>query len=119
MNGIYVNEMGHDERIHDAYPTATLTRLVEVKDRYDPANFFRMNQNIEPTRRWSRVPRHGHHEAHIVSSGGHRCVTKEITASEPLPAFAPQPAPAASRQAARRKRRGRPLRAADNARLRA
>ena len=31
MNGIYVNEMGPDERIHDAYPPATLARLVEIK----------------------------------------------------------------------------------------
>ncbi len=51
MNGIYVNEMGPDERIHDAYSPATLARLVEVKNTYDPTNFFRMNQNIKPTRR--------------------------------------------------------------------
>jgi hypothetical protein len=51
MNGIYVNEMGPDERIRDAYSTATLARLIKVKDTYDPTNFFRMNQNIEPTRR--------------------------------------------------------------------
>jgi FAD/FMN-containing dehydrogenase len=51
MNGIYVNEMSPDARIHDAYSTATLARLVELKDKYDPTNFFRMNQNIEPTRR--------------------------------------------------------------------
>jgi Berberine and berberine like len=49
MNGIYVNEMGPDERVHEAYSTATLARLVEVKNRYDRANFFRMNQNITPT----------------------------------------------------------------------
>ncbi len=49
MNGIYVNEMGPDERIHDAYSTATLARLVAVKNTYDPTNFFQMNQNIKPT----------------------------------------------------------------------
>jgi FAD/FMN-containing dehydrogenase len=49
MNGIYVNEMGPDERIHDAYSAATLARLVAVKNTYDPTNFFRMNQNIQPT----------------------------------------------------------------------
>jgi len=49
IHGIYVNEMGPDERIHDAYSAATLARLVDVKNGYDPANFFRMNQNIHPT----------------------------------------------------------------------
>jgi FAD/FMN-containing dehydrogenase len=48
MNGIYVNEMGPDERVHDAYSPATLTRLADVKTTYDPTNFFRMNQNIKP-----------------------------------------------------------------------
>jgi hypothetical protein len=48
MNGIYVNEMGPDERIHDAYSPATLAHLVEVKAKYDPTNFFRMNQDIQP-----------------------------------------------------------------------
>ena len=36
MNGIYVNEMGPDERIHDAYSAATLARLVEVKNDVRP-----------------------------------------------------------------------------------
>lgn len=36
------------ERVHDAYPGATWDRLVEVKRRYDPANFFHMNHNIPP-----------------------------------------------------------------------
>ncbi len=49
MNGIYVNEMGPDERIHDAYSPTTLARLGAVKHTYDPTNFFRMNQNIRPT----------------------------------------------------------------------
>lgn len=48
MNGIYVNELGQDERVHEAYRPATYARLVEVKNRYDPTNFFRMNQNIKP-----------------------------------------------------------------------
>ena len=49
MNGIYVNEMGPEERVHEAYSAATFARLVEVKNAYDPTNFFRMNQNIAPT----------------------------------------------------------------------
>ena len=49
MNGIYVNEMGPEERVHEAYSATTYARLVEVKNAYDPANFFRMNQNIAPT----------------------------------------------------------------------
>ena len=49
MNGIYVNEMGTDERVHEAYSPGTYARLVEVKNTYDPTNFFRMNQNIQPT----------------------------------------------------------------------
>jgi FAD/FMN-containing dehydrogenase len=49
MNGAYVNEIGQEGRIHEAYPPATYARLVEVKNRYDPTNFFRMNQNIKPT----------------------------------------------------------------------
>ena len=49
MNGMYVNEIGTDERVHEAYSAATYARLVAVKRTYDPTNFFQMNQNIEPT----------------------------------------------------------------------
>jgi FAD/FMN-containing dehydrogenase len=48
-NGTYVNELGQEGRVQEAYPPATYARLVEVKNRYDPTNFFRMNQNIAPT----------------------------------------------------------------------
>ncbi len=49
-SGAYVNflGLGEDERIKDAYPEATYRRLVEVKRRYDPTNFFRLNQNVRP-----------------------------------------------------------------------
>jgi FAD/FMN-containing dehydrogenase len=47
--GAYVNFLTQDEtdRIAFAYG-ATYGRLVDVKRKYDPANFFRMNQNIRP-----------------------------------------------------------------------
>jgi FAD/FMN-containing dehydrogenase len=46
--GAYVNFLGDDgpERIREAYPGATWDRLAAVKRRYDPANLFRLNQNI-------------------------------------------------------------------------
>ncbi len=48
--GAYVNFLGEDgaARLSEAYPAGTLDRLVEVKSRYDPANLFRLNQNIAP-----------------------------------------------------------------------
>jgi FAD/FMN-containing dehydrogenase len=47
--GVYVNFLGveGEERIRAAYG-ANYDRLAEVKARYDPANFFRVNQNIGP-----------------------------------------------------------------------
>jgi FAD/FMN-containing dehydrogenase len=47
----YVNFTGEAaaDRVHAAYPPATYQRLVQVKDRYDPDNLFRLNQNIPPT----------------------------------------------------------------------
>jgi FAD/FMN-containing dehydrogenase len=49
-NGAYVNFLAQDgpERIREAYPGATYERLVAIKRRYDPTNFFRGNQNIQP-----------------------------------------------------------------------
>jgi FAD/FMN-containing dehydrogenase len=48
--GAYVNFIGDEgpARIRAAYPGRTWDRLVEVKRRYDPTNFFRLNQNIPP-----------------------------------------------------------------------
>ncbi len=48
-SGAYINFLTQDEtdRIPFAYG-ATYKRLVEVKKKYDPTNFFRMNQNIKP-----------------------------------------------------------------------
>jgi hypothetical protein len=48
--GAYVNFLGDEgeARIRDAYPGATWDRLAAIKRRYDPANLFRLNQNIPP-----------------------------------------------------------------------
>lgn len=48
-SGAYINFLTQDEtdRISFAYGT-TYDRLVELKKKYDPTNFFRMNQNIKP-----------------------------------------------------------------------
>ena len=46
----YVNYMTGDEgteRIRSTYQ-ANLDRLIEVKRKYDPDNFFNSNQNIRP-----------------------------------------------------------------------
>jgi len=47
---VYVNYLDTDDadRVHGAYDTATYDRLRSVKERYDPENFFRVNQNIAP-----------------------------------------------------------------------
>lgn len=50
--GVYVNFL-QDEgeaRIRDAYKPAVHQRLAAVKASYDPANFFRRNQNIKPVK---------------------------------------------------------------------
>jgi FAD/FMN-containing dehydrogenase len=49
-NGVYVNFLQNegDDRVHEAYPAATMERLREVKRQYDPDNVFSFNQNIKP-----------------------------------------------------------------------
>ena len=51
--GVYVNNLGVEgaDRVRAAYAPATFSRLVALKDRYDPENVFRLNQNIAPSRR--------------------------------------------------------------------
>jgi hypothetical protein len=48
--GAYVNFLGDEggERVRAAYPASTWERLAAIKARYDPANLFRLNQNIPP-----------------------------------------------------------------------
>ena len=48
--GVYVNFLSEegDARVKDAYTEEVWKRLVEVKDKYDPDNLFRLNQNIQP-----------------------------------------------------------------------
>ena len=48
--GVYVNDLGEEgeERVRNAYGE-NYDRLVALKNKYDPKNFFRLNQNIKPT----------------------------------------------------------------------
>ena len=48
--GVYVNFLGDEgeERIRASYGV-NYERLVALKNRYDPTNFFHLNQNIKPT----------------------------------------------------------------------
>jgi FAD/FMN-containing dehydrogenase len=50
ISGVYVNFLGDEgeARVREAYPGATWDRLVAIKQRYDPTNLFRLNQNIPP-----------------------------------------------------------------------
>jgi FAD/FMN-containing dehydrogenase len=48
--GVYANNLGDEgeDRVRAAYGE-NHARLVALKNKYDPANFFRLNQNIRPT----------------------------------------------------------------------
>ena len=50
VTGAYVNFIGLEspDRIHAAYPKATLERLRKIKKQVDPDNLFSRNQNIVP-----------------------------------------------------------------------
>jgi hypothetical protein len=39
------------ERVRLAFGSDTYARLVELKDKYDPMNVFRLNQNVRPSSR--------------------------------------------------------------------
>ena len=49
-SGAYVNFVGDEgeKGVRAAYPGATWDRLAAIKLKYDPANVFRLNQNIPP-----------------------------------------------------------------------
>ncbi len=48
--GVYVNFLSDEgeERVRAAYGAETFARLTDLKTRYDPGNFLRFNQNIQP-----------------------------------------------------------------------
>jgi len=48
--GVYVNFLSEEgeARVKDAYTDTVWKRLVQLKDKYDPTNMFRLNQNIKP-----------------------------------------------------------------------
>ena len=45
----YVNFLGDSGVARAAYGEKTYSRLVALKDSYDPTNVFRLNQNIAPS----------------------------------------------------------------------
>jgi hypothetical protein len=55
--GVYINFMSGDEqdRVPEAYQERW-ERMVAVKSHYDPNNFFRLNHNVPPRQRATKVP---------------------------------------------------------------
>ncbi|MHB8567381.1 MAG: FAD-binding oxidoreductase [Nitrososphaerales archaeon] len=50
--GVYVNFMGEEDsgRVKEAYGEEKYKKLVSLKNKYDPENFFHLNQNIKPSK---------------------------------------------------------------------
>lgn len=46
----YLNFTPEADRVRDAYGAEKYERLAALKDRYDPDNLFRLNQNIKPSK---------------------------------------------------------------------
>jgi hypothetical protein len=59
LGGAYVNFMMDEgeERVRAAYRD-NFERLVEIKTKYDPNNFFARNQNIEPRASGAKAYKH-------------------------------------------------------------
>ena len=57
-DGAYVNFLNNEgpARVRAAFPGQTWTRLCAIKRTYDPGNFFRLNENIDPSD--PPLPRH-------------------------------------------------------------
>jgi hypothetical protein len=45
----YLNFTPEADRVRDGYDDDKYARLAGLKDTYDPANLFRLNQNIRPS----------------------------------------------------------------------
>lgn len=48
--GVYVNNLGNEDRALEAYGDRKYQRLVALKDRFDPENLFHLNANIQPSK---------------------------------------------------------------------
>jgi FAD/FMN-containing dehydrogenase len=57
--GAYLNFTPEAHRVRDAYGEQKYRRLVALKDKYDPDNLFRLNQNIRPSKQ-AREPALAH-----------------------------------------------------------
>jgi hypothetical protein len=47
--GVYVNNLGNEDRTREAYGDRKYERLMPLKDRFDPGNIFHLNANIRPS----------------------------------------------------------------------
>ena len=48
--GVYVNNLGNEDRVREAYGDRKFERLVALKDQFDPGNTFHLNANIRPSK---------------------------------------------------------------------